>query len=131
MNDKKIYYNHYLIQYARKLRKEGTLAEVLLWACLRKKQMRGYKFTRQRPIGKYIVDFYCKTLNLAIEVDGITHDENQEKDKIRQNEIEKQNVWFLRYFDSDVRENLEGVCLDINNKIEKYEIMNDLEVKVG
>lgn len=51
-----------------------TFGEVLLWQELRNKQFMGYDFDRQRPIGNYIVDFYCKDLFLAIEIDGLSHD---------------------------------------------------------
>ena len=61
--------------------------------------MMGYDFDRQRPIGNYIVDFYCKDLQLALEVDGITHEEEKAilKDKERQNELEMSGVSFLRF----------------------------------
>ncbi|MEZ5011804.1 MAG: DUF559 domain-containing protein [Bacteroidales bacterium] len=63
-----------------------TLSEVLLWNNLRNKMMLGYDFDRQKPIGEYIVDFYCKDLYLAIEIDGNTHyysDEEDEKDRLK------------------------------------------------
>jgi Protein of unknown function (DUF559) len=67
-------YEQYLKELARKLRQNMTLGEVLLWQRLKRKQMRGYDFDRQRPIDRYIVDFYCKDLKLAIEIDGSSHD---------------------------------------------------------
>jgi Protein of unknown function (DUF559) len=63
-------YERYLKELARKLRQNMTLGEVLLWQRLKRKQMRGYDFDRQRPIDRYIVDFYCKDLKLAIEING-------------------------------------------------------------
>ncbi|GAK52433.1 hypothetical protein U14_03684 [Candidatus Moduliflexus flocculans] len=63
-------YNPNLVPLAKQLRQNMTLAEVLLWNHLKQKQMRGYDFDRQRPIDEYIVDFYCKDLMLAIEIDG-------------------------------------------------------------
>jgi very-short-patch-repair endonuclease len=56
-----------------------TLGEVLLWQRLKRKQMRGFDFDRQRPIYRYIVDFYCKDLKLAIEIDGSSHDSEEAK----------------------------------------------------
>lgn len=59
----------------RALRKEPTRAEVLLWECLRGNQLKGRKFRRQHSVGSYVLDFYCPTERLAIEVDGSVHNE--------------------------------------------------------
>ena len=77
-------YNKKLRPFANKLRKEMTKAEACLWKyALRAGQMKGYQFRRQRPVLRYIADFLCKELKLVIEVDGITHQDNEteEKDK--------------------------------------------------
>lgn len=66
-------YNPRLKALARELRKKSTLAEVLLWQCLRKGQRSGYDFHRQWPIDEYIVDFFAPELLLAIEIDGGSH----------------------------------------------------------
>ena len=73
----------------------------------------GYDFDRQRPIDNYIVDFYCKDLMLAIEVDGDSHfhDEAPMKDKTRQERLESLGVRFLRFDDLDVKQNM-GFVLD-------------------
>lgn len=64
------YYNKNLKEYARKLRNNSTLAKVILWnKLLKKRQLRGYQFLRQRPIDNYIVDFFSKDLKLIIELD--------------------------------------------------------------
>ncbi|TYC01378.1 MAG: endonuclease domain-containing protein [Kosmotoga sp.] len=81
-------YNPKLKELARELRKNSTLAEVLLWNELKKKKLKGYRFIRQKPIGNYIVDFFCKELFLAIEIDGSTHYEKGEEDIRRQKELE-------------------------------------------
>ena len=117
----KIYYNPKLKSLARQLRKEGTLAEVLLWAELKGRKVKDYKFTRQKPIDNYIVDFFCNRLRLAIEVDGISHNDKIKADEIRQKEIEKLGVRFLRFDDSEVRENLNGVFQSIVEWIEEKE----------
>ena len=70
----KITYNPKLKALSRELRKQGVLSEVLLWAHLNGRKMKGYQFTRQKPIGNYIVDFYCSKLKLVIEIDGESHD---------------------------------------------------------
>ncbi len=112
-------YNPKLKELARQLRNNATLAEVLLWQQLKNKQMLGYDFHRQKPILNYIVDFFCHELALAIEIDGISHDSELAiiKDQQRQTDIESLNINFLRFSDEDVKKNLEGVLIMINNWI--------------
>ena len=104
-------HERYLKELARKLRQNMTLGEVLLWQRLKRKQMRSYDFDRQRPIDRYIVDFYCKDLKLAIEIDGSSHDGEEAKvnDDIRQERLESLGVRFLRFTDTDVKRNMEMV----------------------
>ncbi len=113
----KIQYNPKLKKLAEKLRKESTLAEVLLWNEINGKKILGYNFHRQRPIGNYIVDFFCNKLKLIIEVDGITHNYKLEEDKKRQVELESMTLNVLRFQDSEVRNNLEGVLISIKEWI--------------
>ncbi|MBN1471086.1 MAG: endonuclease domain-containing protein [Syntrophaceae bacterium] len=114
----KIYYHPKLKERARSLRKKGTKAEALLWLYLKGRKIGAYQFTRQKPIGNYIVDFYCSKLRLAIEIDGISHDDKLEYDRQRQRQIESQGVRFLRFSDEDVRENLEDVVQVIADWVE-------------
>ena len=92
-------YNPKLKELARKLRKTMTFSEVKVWNELKNGQLMGYDFDRQRPIGNYIVDFYCKDLLLALEIDGITHQDEKVmfKDGKRQKELEMLGVTFLRF----------------------------------
>lgn len=92
-------YNPKLVRRARYLRQNMTPGEVSLWQCLKKKQLLGYDFDRQRPIDQFIVDFYCKKLKLAIEIDGASHDGEaaQAKDRERQNRLETLGIYFLRF----------------------------------
>ncbi len=85
-NRKILAYHPDLIQKAKKLRQNMTFSEILLWKRLKAKQMMGFQFNRQRPIDNFIVDFYCKDLMLAIEVDGASHEpvEVQDYDRRRQ-----------------------------------------------
>lgn len=112
-------YEAHLKERARELRKNATVAERLLWQEIRSKRL-GVEFHRQVPIDRFIVDFYCHELMLAIEIDGITHnsDTAYQKDLERQTKIETFGVLFLRFFDHDVRENLQGVVMRIRNWIE-------------
>ena len=111
-------YNSKLKELARKLRKNMTLAEVLLWQEIRGRKL-GFQFHRQIPIKNYIVDFYCHELHLAIEVDGSSHDhpEVAVSDLKRQNELEDAGVEVLRFEDKEVRKNLDGVVEVIENWI--------------
>ena len=85
-------------QNRRLLRKNQTQAEELVWMYLRKRQMKNQKFRRQYSIDKYVIDFYCPQLKLAVEIDGDVHDipEQKEHDIDRQNYLEKFGIKFLR-----------------------------------
>ena len=113
-------YNPKLKEVARQLRKSGTLSEVLLWTYLKKKKMRGYDFDRQKPIDNYIVDFFCNELMLAIEIDGCSHNEKSEVDKLRQAKLESLGIRFLRFHDSDIKKNIQGVLWVIEDWILKH-----------
>lgn len=119
MKRKIIPYNHELKGLARHLRKNMTLSEVLLWNELKQKKMLGFDFDRQRPIGNYIVDFYCKELSMAIEIDGDTHIFRYDYDEERQRELEKYGVRFLRFEDIEVKKDMINVLRVIENWIEK------------
>ncbi len=111
MQRKVIPYNPRLKDRARQLRKNMTRAEVVLWQHVKGKQLNGYDFDRQRPLDEFIVDFFCKELMLVIEIDGVTHDDEQGqiRDQFRQERLESLGVQFLRFQDEDVKQNLEGV----------------------
>ena len=82
-------YKHNLVEKARQLRNNATFSAKLLWKHLKGKQIAGYDFDCQKPINKYIVDFFCKELMLVIEVDGITHNDKMDYDFKRQNDLER------------------------------------------
>jgi len=119
-------YNPVLKELAKRLRKNMTFSEVKLWNELKNGKMMGYDFDRQRPIGNYIVDFYCNDLNLALEVDGITHLDEKVilKDKIRQDELERPGVDFLRFDALLVVNKVESVLKEIEGWIVEYESNN-------
>lgn len=122
MKPKKIIpYEHYLVEIARKLRRNSTYSERLLWKFLSRKQLKGYDFDRQKPIDKYIVDFFCNELMLAIEVDGDSHNEKQEDDQKRQYRLEELGVRFLRFDGNEIIKNIEGVLYVIIDWIEQHE----------
>ncbi len=90
-----------------------TVPELLLWQHLKGRKMLDMDFDRQRPILNYIVDFYCKDVMLAIEVDGSSHDNTQEQDAIRQQELEQMGVRFLRFTNDEVIKDLNNVLRTI------------------
>ena len=96
-----------------------TIGEALLWKELRAKKMMGYDFDRQRPILNYIVDFYCKDLQLAIEIDGGSHDDKFEEDTKRQKELEEAGIHFLRFEERFVRNDMKNTLYSIRNWIEE------------
>jgi very-short-patch-repair endonuclease len=97
-------YDPWLKKYSRDLRKNMTEAEMRLWDKIRQRQLKGRQFFRQRPIGSYIVDFYCPTAKLIIEVDGGQHyyGIGAEKDKIRDEFMNKLGMRVLRFSDLEV-----------------------------
>jgi very-short-patch-repair endonuclease len=113
MKQQIIPYKPYLRELAKLLRQNSTLAEVLLWNELKNRKILGYDFDRQKPIDSFIVDFYCKELSLAIEVDGDSHDYSFEEDMKRQVSLEKLGVRFLRFDDYEVKKELSNVLRTI------------------
>jgi len=107
-------YDGKIKQISRTLRKNQTPAEVVLWARLRRNQL-GYGFTRQKILGPYIVDFYCKQSKLVIEVDGSQHygGPGCSRDKTRDEYLKHEGLRILRITDNEVATNLVGVMLAI------------------
>ena len=106
-----IYYNKKLKNTARTLRKNMTDAERLLWSRIRRKQIEGYQFYRQKTIADYIVDFYCPAVKLIIEVDGSQHYEEKGmiKDRIRDEYMSRLGFKVLRIPTTDVLESVDDV----------------------
>uniref|UniRef100_UPI004048D0D8 endonuclease domain-containing protein n=1 Tax=Algoriphagus sp. TaxID=1872435 RepID=UPI004048D0D8 len=116
-------YNKNLKEFSRDLRSHSTLSEILLWQKLRASQFRGYAFNRQKPLGNYIVDFYCLKLDLVIEVDGNSHffEESVVEDQERQKVIERMGVNFLRFSDLQVKRSMPSVLEEIGYFIDDFE----------
>jgi very-short-patch-repair endonuclease len=106
-----LYYNKNLKDRSRTLRKNMTDAERLLWSRIRRKQLKGYQFYRQKIIGNYIVDFYCPKAKLIIELDGSQHYEERgmKIDKRRDAYLKNFGLKVFRFSDKDVFKNLNGV----------------------
>lgn len=105
-------------QLARLLRKQSTVAEILLRKALRGKQMLGYDFHRQKPIDEYVVDFYCPRLGLVVEIDGVTHEGKEEADEVRQEKLESFGLTVLRFRDEEVKWDLDGVLSSLQARIQ-------------
>jgi very-short-patch-repair endonuclease len=94
---------------ARQLRELPTDAEARLWYVLRRKHTLGFKFRRQHPVGRYVVDFACPDARLIIEVDGGQHAEQAARDAARTRELEAHGYTVLRFWNNEVLENFDGV----------------------
>lgn len=113
-------YNKNLTVLARENRKNPTPAESKIWnEVLRLRQFANYKFLRQKPLGRYIVDFYCSELRLVIEIDGDSHAETIEYDGERTKFLQSLGVSVVRYTNADVMQNIQGVYDDLCKRIEK------------
>ena len=102
-------------------------AEVILWSKLKGKQIGGFKFRRQYSVGSYIIDFYCPSKKLAIELDGEGHFVGNKlaSDQERQQWIEQFDIRFLRFTNDEIRANLDGVL----DRIE--EALNEMNQRCG
>ena len=114
-------YDKKLKQPSRELRKKPTDAEVLLWSKIRMRQLRGLLFYRQKPLGGYIVDFYCPKAKLVVEVDGGQHltPDVIEYDRVRDEYLASIGLRVLRITNTDVIENIEGVFQLIESVLEE------------
>ena len=114
-------YDKRLVEKARENRKNPTPVEKKMWfEVLGRKSFQGFKFTRQKPLDHYIVDFYCSKLMLAIEIDGDSHAEQTDYDRIRTERLGQYGIHVIRYTNSDVMQNLEGVYEDLRERMEEF-----------
>jgi 5-methyltetrahydrofolate--homocysteine methyltransferase len=106
------------IQHRRELRERSTRAEQLLWAVLRYRRLGGLKFRRQHSVGNFIADFACLDPKVIFELDGEYHRETEQADTARQTFLEAEGFKVLRFVNSDVLENVEGVAVAIGRALE-------------
>lgn len=116
-------YNPKLKELARRLRNNSTKAEIILWQKLKRKQMYGYDFHRQKPIDNFILDFFCHELMLGIEVDGYSHQITQvfNRDIKKEKVMNKLGIHVLRFSDEQVLKDTENVIRAIESYIVDFE----------
>ncbi len=102
---------------ARRLRQTPTEAEIRLWSRLRRKQLDGFRFRRQQPIGPYVVDFFCPEAALIVEVDGGQHAWSETEDSARTRWLEARGYRVVRFWNNDVLGNTDGVLLSIRDAL--------------
>jgi len=115
----KLPYNPELKKKARDLRRSGNLSEVLLWNQIKNKKFLGLDFDRQKIIGNYIVDFYCKDIGVIIEIDGISHDRKVGYDSERDEYLRSLGLKVIHILDSDIKSNISGVMEFLRVELEK------------
>ena len=103
----------------RELRRNSTDAEKKLWLKLRAKQLNGFKFYRQFAAEHYILDFYCPSCRLAVELDGSQHVEEKQLicDEKRTRYLNRQNIQVIRFWDNDIFKNIDGVLREIEENL--------------
>jgi very-short-patch-repair endonuclease len=105
---------------ARRLRRNQTDAERAIWFRLRDRRLGGWKFRRQFPIDRFVVDFFCADARLIVEVDGGQHAVQAEADAQRTRILEAMGYLVLRYWNNDVMKNIDGVIEDISTTLERH-----------
>jgi len=112
----------------RQLRKDQTYAEKIIWMYLRNRKMLGYKFRRQYSVDRYVIDFYCPELKLAIESDGSVHDlpEQIKYDGKRQEYLENFGIKFVRIKNEELFGNPNKAFEKIEMEIKKLELLKKL-----
>lgn len=107
--------------FRRQLRKNQTDAEGKIWSILRNRQLLGLKFYRQYNIGKYVLDFFCPGLRLAIEVDGGQHNESEGRlhDEMRAKYLKDLDIAVLRFWNNEVMENFDGTYQRILEEVKR------------
>jgi lysyl-tRNA synthetase class 2 len=105
---------------ARRLRRPPTQAETFLWQRLRNRQLGGWKFKRQFPIDRFVVDFCCPEARLIVELDGGQHGQQIENDAARTEILSAMRYLVARFWNNDVLSNIDGVLETITRTIKPH-----------
>ncbi|MFH1995177.1 MAG: DUF559 domain-containing protein [Nitrospinota bacterium] len=116
---------------SRGLRNNPTDTEQFLWKHLRRRQIEGFKFRRQQPIDKYIVDFVCLENRIVIEVDGGQHAERVDIDIERDSYLRQNGFLVLRFWGNEVLTNIDGVLEVIRDNCLSHPPLNPLPSREG
>ena len=118
-------YNPHLKEKARKLRKNSTKSEIILWHYLKGKQIGGVDFHRQKPIGSYILDFFCPSVHLGIELDGYTHKCNEvaRRDARKERQMMSYRIKIIRFWNDDVYYDLDNVLRVIEQTVDERKVI--------
>jgi very-short-patch-repair endonuclease len=110
--------NPALRAFARRMRREATVAEQALWRVVRNRRLAGFKFRRQVPFGPYILDCYCARARLAVEVDGDTHatDEGNARDAERTRFLDARGALVLRFWNVELADDEDAAAERIANE---------------
>lgn len=123
-----------LLARAKRLRVEQTVIEQRLWYYLRAHRFMGLKFKRQKPIGRYIVDFVCMEHRLIIEIDGGQHAEQSRYDQARDDWLRSEGYTVLRFWNNEVLLQMESVLERIRNEVfpsPPAPLMKQLAIRLG
>lgn len=99
----------YIIKLAQEMRRNPEPCEKLLWDRLKEKQINGFKFRRQHPVYRYILDFYCHEKKIAIEVDGMIHSQRKDYDDYRDDFLKSIGIETLRFTNNEILTEIDAV----------------------
>jgi very-short-patch-repair endonuclease len=117
--------SEHMISRSRQLRRESSTPERLLWSKLRNGRCAGWKFRRQEPVGRYVVDFLCASIRLIVELDGRSHDEREAEDNARQTYLEQMGFLVVRVGNDRLISDLDGVAEAIADACEERRVELD------
>lgn len=106
-----------MVEAARRFRKEPAVSEAILWEAIRKRQVEGRRFRLQQPIGSFVVDFFCPSERLIVEVDGPVHESQREADQERQRLLESIGLRFVRIPAEQVVNDLPTALVSIRDSL--------------
>ena len=108
-----------LLERAKAMRHEPAPAEQKLWRCIRNRRLNGFKFRRQHGVTRFITDYYCAECKLVVELDGDSHEGRAQYDRNRTELLKAEGLHLIRFLNTDLFENLDGVLEAILQECER------------